>query len=115
MFSFLNRVWNFPQTVLQQHAEIISQQKTILSLLTKGDSKMSTLIEAIAALQAEVAAETTVEQSAITLIKNIADQLSAVAGDPEAVMELVDQMKQSSEALAAAVLANTPAAPPAPE
>ena len=72
-------------------------------------------------LKAEVAATISVEQSAITLIQGIAQQLqdalaNAGVSDP-ALIDLTTQLKSNADALAAAVSANTPAAPaptPAP-
>jgi hypothetical protein len=60
------------------------------------------------ALTAQVAASTTVEASAVTLIQGIAAQL---AGNPSAaaVTALSAQLSSSATALAAAVAANTPA------
>jgi hypothetical protein len=62
-------------------------------------------------LTAEVAAETTVEASAITLIQGFAAQLAAAGTDPVKLKALTASIKTSSDALAAAVVANTPAAP----
>ena len=64
-------------------------------------------------LQAEVAETTTVTQSAIVLLNGLAAQLAAAiaSGDPNALVALHDSLKTSTDALAAAVAANTPAAP----
>lgn len=62
-------------------------------------------------LTAEVAAETTVEQSAITLLNGLAAQLAAAGTDPVKLKALTASIKSSSDSLAAAVVANTPAAP----
>jgi hypothetical protein len=61
------------------------------------------------ALTAQVAASTTVEASAVALIQGIAAQL---AGNPTPaqVNALASELQTSSNALAAAVAANTPAA-----
>jgi hypothetical protein len=65
------------------------------------------------ALTAAVEAESTVEQSAITLIGGLAAQIQdliAKSGntvDPVALQALVDKMTASQTALAAAVTANT--------
>ena len=70
-------------------------------------------------LTAAVAAEKTVEQSAITLIGGLAQQIKTLIAnsgntvDPAALQALVDQMTASQASLAAAVTANTPAPPPA--
>lgn len=68
-------------------------------------------------LQAAVANDTTVEQSAITLLQGLSAQLkaaivaSATAGDLTAVEAVAQQIDANSTSLAAAVAANTPAAP----
>lgn len=64
-------------------------------------------------IQAAVAAETTVEQSVITLLGTLSTDLQAAiaADDPAALQAVVDTITQNSAALAAAVTANTPAAP----
>lgn len=67
---------------------------------------MSTLDE----LEKQVAATATVEASAVALIQGIATQLAAAAGDPVKVAALAASLKSSTDALAAAVQANTPAA-----
>lgn len=64
------------------------------------------------ALTAEVANNTVVTQSAITLINNIAAQLAAAGTDPVKLQSLHDTLVANDAALAAAVAANT--TPPAP-
>ena len=65
-------------------------------------------------LTTQVAANTSVEQSAITLIEGIAAQLAAAGTDPAKLEALKTQLTASATALAAAITANTPVAPPAP-
>lgn len=62
-------------------------------------------------LTADVAADTTVDQSAITLIQGLAAQLAAAGTDPVALAALSTQLETNAAAIAAAVTANTPAAP----
>jgi len=64
----------------------------------------------LSALQTEVEQQQSVVQSAITLIGGLAQQLRDAAGDPAAIQALADQLDASTNALAAAVEANTPAA-----
>lgn len=64
------------------------------------------------ALTAQVQANTDAEESAILLIRGLADQLAAAATDPAKVQEIVARMKTSADALAAAVVANTTTATP---
>jgi len=63
------------------------------------------------ALTAQVQANTDAEQSAITLLTNLHAMLEAAGTDPAKLSALKDTLKNSSDALAAAVVANTPAAP----
>lgn len=62
-------------------------------------------------MTAEVTNAVTVEQSAIVLIQSIAAQLEAAKDDPVKIQALADSLKSNDDALAAAVAANTPAAP----
>lgn len=73
---------------------------------------MSTQISAnLQALMTQVAQNTSVEGSAVTLIQGIAAQLQAALSnsDDAALPALVQQLSTSASALAAAVAANTPA------
>ena len=65
-------------------------------------------------LQAAVAAEQTVEQSAITLLQGLAQQLQAALDndDDDAIQAVIDQVNNNASTLAAAVTANTPAPGP---
>ena len=67
-------------------------------------------------LNAEVTNLTTVADSAIALINGIADKIQAAvdandAGDNSQLKTLASSVRTQSEALAAAVAANTPAEP----
>lgn len=64
-------------------------------------------------LQTAVERDATVNQSAITLLNNLAQMLRDSADDPAAITALADQLDAQQQALADAVVANTPAAPPA--
>jgi ABC-type transporter Mla subunit MlaD len=69
-------------------------------------------------LEAAVAADTAVDQSAITLLEQISAKLAEAGTDRVKLATLAEGLKANREKLAAAVLANTPAAeptPPAPE
>ena len=63
-------------------------------------------------LTAAVAANSDAVASAIVLLNDLADKLEAVADDPAEIAALADQIRSDSAALAAAVVENTPAAPP---
>ena len=75
-------------------------------IFTKQEQAMTDLT----ALTAEVTRNTEVDQSAIALLTGLAAQIEALKTDPIALQALADTMKGSSDALAAAVVANTPAA-----
>lgn len=84
---------------------------TMLQKLVTEEIKMSAELDA---LTAEVARDTAIESSAVKLINGIASQIQANASDPGKLNTLAASLKSSSDDLAAAVAANTPAAPPAP-
>jgi hypothetical protein len=81
------------------------QHGSLLAALVQGEQLMSSQLDT---LTAEVTQVETVDQSAIVLIKGLADQIAALKNDPAAIQALSDRLKASSEALAAAVTANTP-------
>lgn len=69
-------------------------------------------------VNAEVTRLTDVVSSAVALINGIAGQIEAAvvandAGDNTALAGLADSLRAQGDSLAAAVAANTPAAPPA--
>jgi hypothetical protein len=64
-------------------------------------------------LEAAVERDTTVNQSAITLLAQLSQLVRDTAGDPARVNALADALDAQQQALADAVQANTPAAPPA--
>ncbi len=70
----------------------------------------------LAELKTKVEAATAIEESAVTLIQGIAQQLKdalANGADPAAIQAIADELDAGTNDLAAAVAANTPAAPPA--
>ncbi len=71
------------------------------------------LMADILSLTAEVERNTTVEKSALALIQGFAAQLAAAGTDPVKLQALQDTLKTNDDELAAAVVANTPAAPTA--
>jgi anti-sigma factor ChrR (cupin superfamily) len=93
----------------------------ILRTLKQEEVQMSLLDDKIAALTAEVANETTVEESAVALLngipKMIADAVAAAqaaGATPAQLQSLTDlqtTLAANDTSLAAAVTANTPAAP----
>ena len=60
-------------------------------------------------LATEIAALTTVVDSAVALIDSLADQLEAAKTDPAAIQALADSLRAQKTELSDAVVANTPA------
>jgi hypothetical protein len=94
---------------------VLANQARILANQNQGLKLMSQISDAITALQTQVAQNTSVESSALTLIQGIAAQLAAAlanATDDTAAVAAVTavntQLQTSAAALAAAVAANTP-------
>lgn len=95
---------HFQRLVLQRLERI----EYYLGQLFLGENAMAT---DLTALQASVANNTTVVQSALTLIQGFSAALAAAGTDPAALAALKASLDASDTALAAAVAANTPAAP----
>jgi len=69
--------------------------------------KMSAVLDT---LTAQVAANTSVVDSAVVLIGGLAQQIQDLKNDPVALQALADSLKGEDDKLAAALVANTPAA-----
>jgi hypothetical protein len=82
--------------------------QTQLGLVLANQGK---IMSALDDLTAAITQEDTVIASAITLINGFAAQLAAAGTDPTKLAALQADVTAKSEALAAAVAANTPAAP----
>lgn len=91
-------------------SQVNARLDSIVSLINGLSGKVSTMSAELDTLTAEVARNTTVDASAITLLNGLAAQIATLKNDPVALQALADSMKSSSDALAAAVVANTPAA-----
>lgn len=92
--------------------EKLDQILTELRAIKEGEQVMT---QELAVLQEQVAETLDVEESAIALIQGLAEQIAAIKDDPAAIQALADSLHSKSEALAAAVIANTPSASPPPE
>jgi len=82
----------------------------ILAAVAKLQKQEERMAASLDALTAQVQSSTDVEQSALVLIQGIAAALAAAQNDPVAIAALADRLKSSADALAAAVVANTPPA-----
>lgn len=80
---------------------------------TAARKEIASMSQELDDLTAEVQRNTEVDQSAIALLTGLAQQIEDLKGNPEALQTLADTLRGSSDALAAAVLANTPQPPPA--
>ena len=91
--------------------EVRARLDDILDQLGLVVSNQETMMAAIDDLQAAVAAEDTVIDSAITLIQGIPALIAAAGVDPAKLAALQSDITTKSSALAAAVAQNTPASP----
>lgn len=102
------------------------QFEQIITLLNRLEGKVTTnmavLDDKLAALQAEVTRNTTVEKSALALLQGIPALITAAVNAAlaagatpaqlQAITDLSTSLATNDDELAAAVAANTPAAPP---
>ncbi len=79
-------------------------------------AKETQMANELQTLTTQVAANTSAEASAIVLLQGLKTALDAAiaANNPQALLDLSNQLGASQQALAAAIVANTPAAPAAP-
>jgi peptidoglycan hydrolase CwlO-like protein len=82
----------------------------VLALLQTLVTQGVTMSKELDDLTAQVAANTNLEQSAVTMIQGLAAQIAAAKNDPAAIQALSDQLNTSATALTNAITANTPAA-----
>jgi hypothetical protein len=101
-------MWRFDR-MDANHATALTYFQRILQV-------MSSTTNSIANLQAAVAAETTIDQSVLTLLTTLAAQIAAASptGDNPAIDAVVSTMQANAATLAAAVTANTPTPPASP-
>jgi hypothetical protein len=80
-------------------------------LLARGNTKGNQIVASLQDLQNAVAQQTTVEQSVLTFISGLKDQLSQALqnNDPNAIQAVLDQLNANTQSLSAAIVANTPA------
>lgn len=95
-------------------AHILTAIGELAAQLHTLNSKVTAMATNLDALTAQVAQNTDVINSALTLINGFAAELAAAGTDPVALQALADSLKASDTSLAAAVAANTPASTPAP-
>jgi len=98
--------------------QVTDLRTELVARLDRIERGETTIMADLNTLQADVTAEQTVEQSAIKLLGGLKTQLDAAIaananGDPTKLADLSSQIEANTAALAAAVTANTPAAPAA--
>ncbi len=94
-----------PWTVLERKLNTILRK--LNQILTK-ETAMSVELDNLAV---QVKANTDAEESAVLLLGKLHDLIVAAGTDPVKLQALAADLASSKEALAAAILANTPAAP----
>ena len=93
--------------------QLIDQKlDVIISMLKTSAEKEDIMTKELITLQADVAENTVLDASIITLCDGLSAQILSLKDDPAALAALSASLKASSAAIAAAVLANTPVVPP---
>jgi hypothetical protein len=115
LWRVLERVLEMPfHRVDERLSRIEAQNRVLLSIVRKMQKQETTMATDLTALTAAVAADTDVDNSAIILLNQLSQMLKDAATDPQAIADIAAALDANSAALAAAVVANTPAAPPEP-
>lgn len=107
--------FGFKQAVMRRLDAIEAKLDHLIMVLSNVEVTTMSVKSALESLKQDVASQTSQQQSVITLLNGLADQLrQAIDGDDEKALEdLHTQMTTNAAALAAAVAANTPADPAA--
>jgi hypothetical protein len=87
-----------------------TSESAIINQLKTMEAKMA---QSLAKLQEEVEQNTAVIASAVMLINGLSQQIKDAGVDPVKLLELTTTLDSNSNALAAAITANTPAVPAA--
>jgi hypothetical protein len=88
-----------------------SKLDQIISLLGASVAREQTIMNELDNLTQEVSETKSVEASAVVLLQGLKERLDAAGTNPAALKALSDDLKASTDVLAAAVAANTPADP----
>lgn len=91
-------------------SELKAQLDRIEVLLNGLTAQGTVMTQEFDALQAEVTKNSEVDQSAILLLQGLSAQIMALKDNPVALAAMAANLGASSQALADAVVANTPAA-----
>ena len=96
------------------HNGDVAFEQEVLRLLNLIVTKENIIMADTTDLEAKVAANTDVVESAITLLNGLKAALDQAGTDPVKLAALSATLADEDGKLAAAIAANTPAAPPAP-
>lgn len=94
--------------------DVVARLARIETLLTQIFLGVLQQMALLTTLTASVKQNTDVEKSAVLLLTGLTNQLKAAGTDPAALTALADSLDENTKELAAAVAANTPAAPAPP-
>jgi hypothetical protein len=91
-------------------SEINNKLDVIFQMLKSILKKERQMSEQLDTLTGTVVETGSVIDSAITLLDGLSAQIAAIKDDPAAIQALADELTAKKDALAAAIVANTPAA-----
>lgn len=101
------------------HLHLPDEQERVLCRLAEVASSINQLEQIMGQqldqLKAEVARNTAVDESVITLVNGLAAKIEAAKEDPAAIQALADELRNSSDKVADVVTKNTPAETPPAE
>lgn len=109
-------MWDWDQVVTKDDIRgIYPKLDLILALLHRITRQENTMAIDLTKMNAEIAANTTVTSSVVALVNNLAAQIAALSTTDPATQAQIDALVQTLSSndttIAAAVTANTPAAP----
>jgi hypothetical protein len=104
----LGQATDLAQTLEHIHRTLLRIEYWLAHANTEGNQIVASLQD----LQNAVAQQTSVEQSVLTFISGLKDQLAQAlaSNDQQAIQDVLDHLNANTQALSAAIVANTPAA-----
>jgi hypothetical protein len=108
----LNRIESKLDALTVSVNSVLHSEAALTGSLGTLTTKVKAMANELDTLTAQVTANTDAEASAVQLLQNLHDLLVAAGTDPTKLAAITSTLKTSGDALAAAVVANTPPTTP---
>lgn len=108
----MNITFNHNVTMTLRAPELLNALTNIAAALMLNARRTQNMAAELDDLVAQVKANSTIVESAVTLIHGIADRITAAGTDPAALVALTNELRAEDRVLSDAISANTPGVAP---